>query len=278
MMTTISVCALPLGGIAGTVTVFPDVLQKAAKVLKEAEGTVLTDSLVTHVADMLVLVMVHKEGGSSPTISALKDAAIRAATETSEKRRLFTRKDEPVLTGLSFAERDSESFVLFLAGATTPVFWNQILLSQFADPFTTRSLAGGQGFVFCTEDAAMMQTPQDLHRLIAAAETSVIIGVAADADTPAAAAGAGVVMLARAEDPYPSTGELCGVFTRPHISPQGVLMPVSLCDGGRTAAGIVPVVALGFSVADGKLSGPVDLFDNPAFEAARIFAGKLTSR
>ncbi|HJK81526.1 MAG TPA: fructose 1,6-bisphosphatase [Methanocorpusculum sp.] len=42
------------------------------------------------------------------------------------------------------------------------------------------------------------------------------------------------------------------------------------------AKGVIPVVALGFSIADGKLSGPIDLFDNPAFNAARDAAGKLS--
>ena len=62
MATTISVCALPLGGIAGSAAMFPDVLQKAAKVLKEAEGSLLTDSLVTHVADWMGLLGVHGQG------------------------------------------------------------------------------------------------------------------------------------------------------------------------------------------------------------------------
>lgn len=275
MVTTISVCALPLGGIAGSAAIFPDVLQKAAKVLKEAEGQLLTDSLVTHVADWLVLVMVHGEGGASPVITALKDAAVATATETAEKRRLFSRDAKPVLCGLSFAERESESLVLFLAGSNAPLVWNSVLLSQFANPFATPSLVEGGGFVFCTEDTAMYQTPLDLHRLITAAKTSAIEGVAADAVTPAASAGSGVVMITRAEFPYPSTAELCGVFTRPCVSPKGVLCPVSLCDGKNVANGVVPVVALGFSVADGKLSGPIDLFDNPAFDTARVAAGKL---
>ena len=88
MATTISVCALPLGGIAGSAAIFPDVLQKAAKVLKEAEGSLLTDSLVTHVADWLVLVMVHGQGGASPLITALKDAAVAAARDTGRASRL----------------------------------------------------------------------------------------------------------------------------------------------------------------------------------------------
>ena len=176
MATTISVCALPLGGIAGSAAIFPDVLQKAAKVLKEAEGSLLTDSLVTHVADWLVLVMVHGQGGASPLITALKDAAVAAARDTADKRRLFCRDIQPVMCGMTFAERESEPFVLFLSSAKGPTFWNKTLLSQFADPFGTPSVADGKGFVFCTEEAAMFQTPQDLHRLIAAAKSSAIVG------------------------------------------------------------------------------------------------------
>ncbi|HJK65022.1 MAG TPA: fructose 1,6-bisphosphatase [Methanocorpusculum sp.] len=276
MATTISVCALPLGGIAGSAAIFPDVLQKAAKVLKEAEGSLLTDSLVTHVADWLVLVMVHGQGGASPLITALKDAVVAAARDTADKRRLFCRDIQPVMCGMTFAERESEPFVLFLSSAASPAFWNKTLLSQFANPFGTPSIADGKGFVFCTEEAAMFQTPQDLHRLIAAAKSSAIVGVAANADTPVASAGPGVVMIARAEYPCPTTAELCGVFARPQLLPEGILCPVSLCDGKTVAKGVIPVVALGFSVADGKLSGPMDLFDNPAFNAARDAAGKLS--
>ncbi|HJK84323.1 MAG TPA: fructose 1,6-bisphosphatase, partial [Methanocorpusculum sp.] len=142
--------------------------------------------------------------------------------------------------------------------------------------FETPSVADGKGFVFCTEEAAMFQTPQDLHRLIAAAKSSAIVGVAANADTPVASAGPGVVMIARAEYPCPTTAELCGVFAQPQLLPEGMLCPVSLCDGKMVAKGVIPVVALGFSIADGKLSGPIDLFDNPAFNAARDAAGKLS--
>ncbi|MDR3102466.1 MAG: fructose-1,6-bisphosphatase [Methanocalculaceae archaeon] len=277
MPTTISIYALPLGGIAGSATVFPDVLQRTAKILKEAEGSLLTDSFVTHVTDWLVLVMVHDQGGASPLVSALKDAAIAAAAKTAEKRRLFSRDVRPVMCGLSFAERESEPFVLFLAGSNVPSLWNFVLLSQFADPFATPSLTEGKGFVFCTEDAMMFQTPRDLHRLILAARTLAIVGVAVDVDTPAASAGFGVMMLARAEAPYPSTAELCGVFAKPSLATgKGfVFCPVSLCECGAVVSGVVPVVALGFSVSEGRLSGPVDIFDNPAFSAARAVASKF---
>jgi fructose 1,6-bisphosphate aldolase/phosphatase len=275
MATTISVCVLSLGGIAGSAAIFPDVLQRATKVLKEAEGSLLTDSMVTHIADRLVLVMVHGHADTSPLIMALRDAAIAAAAETAGKRRLFCRKTKPVMCGLSFVERESEPFVLFLADASDPVFWNAALISQFADPFTTPSLIDGDGFVFSTENASIFQMPLDLYRLIAATRNSAVVGVVSDTFTPVASAGSGAVMIARAEHPYPTTSELCGVFARPCISSEGILCPVSLCDGKTVVKGVVPVVALGFSVAAGKLSGPVDLFDNPVFDVARDAAGKF---
>ena len=61
-------------------------------------------------------------------------------------------------------------------------------------------------------------------------------------------------MIARAEYPCPTTAELCGVFAQPQLLPEGMLCPVSLCDGKTVAKGVIPVVALGFSIADGKLS------------------------
>ncbi|MDR0438982.1 MAG: fructose-1,6-bisphosphatase [Methanocalculaceae archaeon] len=275
MVTTISVFAMSLGGIAGSAAIFPDVLQRAAEVLKEAEGSLLTDSMVTHIADRLVLLMVHGHDDASPLIMTLRDAAVAAAEEIAGKRRLFCRKMKPVTCDLSFVERESEPFVLFLADASNPAFWNGALISQFADPFTTPSLVDGKGFMFCTEDTSMFQTPLDLHRLIVAAKNSAIVSVVSDASTPAASAGSGVVMIARAEHPYPATSELCGVFARSCISSEGILCPVSLCDGRTVVKGVVPVVALGFSVVAGKLSGPVDLFDNPVFDVARDVAGKF---
>jgi fructose 1,6-bisphosphatase len=103
------------------------------------------------------------------------------------------------------------------------------------------------------------------------------VSVASDVDTPVASVGLGAVMIVRAEHPYPTTTELCSVFTCPHFSPEGILSPMSLCDGKTIVKGVIPVVALGFSVADGKLSGPMDLFDNPVFNVARDTAGKFSS-
>lgn len=268
MVTTISVYALALGGIPGSARIFPDVLQKAAKVLKEAEGSLLTDSLVTHVADRLVLVMVHEQGGASPLIQALKDAAVAEASAVAQGRRLFRRDVPPVQLGLSFEERESEPLVLFLASSDAERFWSSALLRAFADPFSTRSLPDGSGFVFCLEDASAYSVPLDLYTLIPATERGRVLGVALDVERPAASAGPGVVMIARAEAPFPTVAELCDA-----VASSGKVCPVSLCDAAAVRPGIVPVVALGFSVADGKLSGPVDLYDNPAYAAVRFAAG-----
>ena len=268
MATTVSVYALPLGGIPGPARIFPDVLQKAARVLKEAEGSLLTDSLVTHVADWLVLVMVHQQGGSSPVIHALKDAAVAEASAVADARRLFRRDVQPVQIGLSFGERECEPLVLFLASSDAEKFWNPALMRAFADPFSTQSLPSGSGFVFCLEDACAFSVPMDLYKLIAAAEDARILGVALDVERPAAAAAPGVVMIARTEAPFPTLAEMCDA-----VACSGPVCPVSLCDAAAVRPGVIPVVALGFSVADGKLSGPVDLYDNPAYAAVRFAAG-----
>jgi fructose 1,6-bisphosphate aldolase/phosphatase len=50
-------------------------------------------------------------------------------------------------------------------------------------------------------------------------------------------------------------------------------MPVSVADAHPTRFDGPPrVVALGFQIANGKLIGPQDLFDDPAFENARQLA------
>ena len=47
-------------------------------------------------------------------------------------------------------------------------------------------------------------------------------------------------------------------------------MPVAVCDAGCTVADGPPrVTCLGFQVCDGRLIGPADMFDDPAFEPVR---------
>lgn len=270
---TISLCSLPLGGIAGPTNIFPDVLQKVRNSLKNAEGTLLTDSFVTHAGDRLMFMMVHTKGSGSEEIANLKDQVISEAVFLSEKRRLYKREEEQVLLGISFSERESEQFVLFLSTASSKSFWNPMILSAFANPFVTESVLEGNGFIFGTEGCDLFQTPKDLHRLCTAAQKSKISYVSLDEKTPAASASSGVCMISRAEGKFPSVSELCDSIASIKHSEGFFISPVSLCDASFVRKTTASVVALGFSVADGKLTGPVDLFDHPSFEYARIRSG-----
>ena len=81
----------------------------------------------------------------------------------------------------------------------------------------------------------------------------------------------GVLFLTRAGGGFPSTAELCERFARRGLNQQGIC-PVSLCDSSNVRTTVIPVVGLGFSLCDGRLTGPVDLFDTPLFDAPRFRA------
>ena len=86
------------------------------------------------------------------------------------------------------------------------------------------------------------------------------------------------VAIVRAQSGLPALGEVLEPFAFPHLvsgwmrgSHNGPIMPVSMCDANPTRFDGPPrVVALGWQISpEGKLVGPVDLFDDPAFDGAR---------
>lgn len=81
----------------------------------------------------------------------------------------------------------------------------------------------------------------------------------------------GVLCLARAGGRLPSTAEFCERFARRSLNLQGV-SPVSLCDSSNVRTTVIPVAGLGFSLWEGQLTGPADLFDTPLFDAPRFWA------
>ncbi|MDO5845626.1 MAG: fructose 1,6-bisphosphatase [Methanocorpusculum sp.] len=87
------------------------------------------------------------------------------------------------------------------------------------------------------------------------------------------AAGAPSVMFCRTEGIFYPTAELLEMFAGRSVNARGVC-PVSLCEGGVVRTNVMPVVALGFSLGNGRLTGPVDLFDSPLFDAARMRASE----
>ena len=84
---------------------------------------------------------------------------------------------------------------------------------------------------------------------------------------------------------FPAGGETTEAFAFPHLvsgwmrgSHNGPLMPVSEAEANPIRFDGPPrVVGLGFQVANGQLIGPVDLFDDPAFDPAREQAANIAS-
>ena len=91
------------------------------------------------------------------------------------------------------------------------------------------------------------------------------------------------VALVRAQSGLPAVGEVLEPFAFPHLvagwmrgSHNGPIMPVSQKNAVCTRFDGPPrVIALGFQIANGKLIGPVDLFDDPAYDLARRKAQRV---
>jgi len=215
-MSTLTVYAKPLGGIAGCTRVFPDVLQAVDKVFRKAKGDILHDFVVTHIGDRVVSLLV-----SDGDVASIIKEAYAVGEEIAGKRKLFKNPAAESSISLTFEERESEAFVLFLAGSSDTEFWN---------------------------------------------------GLIPDGENQAASSAS--VMLCRTEGEFCTTAELLETFADEKASLRGIA-PVSLCDSAIVRTKVTPVVALGFSLGSGVLTGPLDLFDTPLFDAPRFRASEL---
>jgi len=91
------------------------------------------------------------------------------------------------------------------------------------------------------------------------------------------------VCIVRAQGTFPAVGEVIEPFAAPILvegwmrgSHMGPLMPVSVKDSTPSRFDGPPrVIALGFQLADGKLVGPRDMFDDKAFNLARHQANEM---
>jgi len=83
--------------------------------------------------------------------------------------------------------------------------------------------------------------------------------------------------IVRAQAGFPAVGEVIEPFAFPFLVAGGMrgshnvpFMPVSQKDSHPTRFDApARVIALGFQLNNGKLQGPIDLFDDPAFDLAR---------
>jgi len=218
----------------------------------------------------------------------------------------------PGVAEMYFTERESETIVIFMADKTASGAWNLPLYKIFADPFNTIGLVIAPnmhyGFTFEVHDVTekkkiMFNAPEEIYDML------VFIGsphryavkavyhkesgeIAASSSTQHLALIAGryvgkddPVCIVRAQGKFPAVGEILEPFASPNIvkgwmrgSHHGPLMSVSFCQARATRFDGPPrVIAAGFQLANGRLIGPNDLFDDPAFDLARQQANEIAN-
>jgi len=210
----------------------------------------------------------------------------------------------PGVAEMEFEERKSEPIIVFVADKTAPSAWNLPLYKMFADPFNTSGLvidpSMRPGFTFEILDVKenkmiKLNAPEDLYDillLIGASSRFIVKRVYRRKDNEIAAvasvekvnkiAGHYVgkddpVLIVRCQSGFPAVGEALEPFTYSHLvegwmrgSHYGPIMPVPLEQATPSRFDGPPrVVALGFQIANGELIGPVDFFEDVAFDRVR---------
>ncbi len=215
----------------------------------------------------------------------------------------------PGIAEMEITPRTSEPFIVYMMDKTEPGAFNYPIFKMFADPFNTPGLVIDNnmhdGFIFEIWDIIeakriFLSAPEHMYDIlgmigskgryvikrvftkpnheklpdenvavITTDKLSFIAGEYVGKDDPA-----GIV---RIQSGLPASGESLEAFSHPYLvsgwmrgSFNGPLMPVGMKYAKMTRFDGPPrVVALGFVLKNGKLSGPVDMFDDPAFDGAR---------
>ncbi|MHB1662440.1 MAG: fructose-1,6-bisphosphate aldolase/phosphatase, partial [Thermoplasmataceae archaeon] len=221
----------------------------------------------------------------------------------------------PGIAEMEITPRKSEPFIVYMMDKTEPGAFNYPIFKMFADPFNTPGLVIDnnmhEGFKFEIWDIiegrnVYLNAPEEMYDIISligsksryvikrvlTKEThqklpdenvavvttdklSFIAGEYVGKDDPAA--------IVRIQSGLPASGEAMEAFSHPYLvsgwmrgSFNGPLMPVGLKYSKMSRFDGPPKVgALGFVYKDGKLSGPVDMFDDPAFDGARKLASDI---
>jgi len=217
----------------------------------------------------------------------------------------------PGCAEMTFEERKSEPVIIFAADKTSPGSWNMPLYKMFADPFNTIGLVIDptmhDGFIFDVLDifenrTVRLNSPEDIYDLlllIGASEHYIVKGVykkegeiAATTSTQKLNLLAGryvgkddPVMIVRSQSGLPAVGEVLEPFAMPYMvtgwmrgSHWGPFMPVAVKDANPTRFDGPPrVIALGFQLTNGTLTGPRDMFADPSYDLARQQANEIAN-
>ena len=222
----------------------------------------------------------------------------------------------PGVAEMEFTERKAEPVVTFMMDKTEPGAFNFPIFKIFSDPFNTAGLiidpSIHDGFIFEVWDIlehknVFLNTPEEMYDLLAliGAKSRFVIKRVFPKKTSKLPSNEPVsvisseklyqiageyvgkddpVGIVRAQSGLPALGEVLEPFSLGHLvsgwmrgSHNGPLMPVSVKDAQCTRFDGPPrVIALGFQLKQGKLTAPVDLFDDPAFDITRREAQHIT--
>ena len=210
----------------------------------------------------------------------------------------------PGVAEMEFEERPAEPVIIFMADKTSSGAWNMPLYKMFADPFNTIGLVIAdnmhQGFAFEVQDIKenkriIFNAPDEIYDMlvfigapsrfmIKSVRNRVSGEIAAASSTQRLALIAGryvgkddPVCIVRSQGHFPAVGEVLEPFAFPLLvegwmrgSHHGPLMPVSIKDSTPTRFDGPPrVVAAGFQLVNGKLTGPRDMFEDKSYDNAR---------
>jgi fructose 1,6-bisphosphate aldolase/phosphatase len=213
---------------------------------------------------------------------------------------------------MEIEERPSEPILVFMGDKTSAGAFNLPLYKMFADPFNTPGLVIGEplhkGFAFEVQDVKehkqiVLNGPEEIYDLlvfIGAPSRYAVkrvynrltgeIAAVSSTDKLSLIAGRYVgkddpTMIVRSQGSFPAVGEVLEPFSTPWVvegwmrgSHNGPLMPVALKDAHPARFDGPPrLVALGFQLADGRLEGPRDMFDDPSYDDARAKANEIGS-
>ncbi len=216
----------------------------------------------------------------------------------------------PGVAEMEFEEREAETILIFMADKTSSGAWNLPLYKMFADPFNTIGLVIASnmhgGFSFEVHDVkerkkVMFNAPDEIYDMLvflgAPARYAVKAvyhretkEIAASSSTQKLALIAGryvgkddPVCIVRSQGIFPAVGEILEPFAFPQIvegwmrgSHHGPLMPVAVEQSNPSRFDGPPrVICAGFQLAEGKLVGPRDMFDDPSFDDARQLTNKI---
>ncbi|MEJ2182924.1 MAG: fructose-1,6-bisphosphate aldolase/phosphatase [Nitrospirota bacterium] len=217
----------------------------------------------------------------------------------------------PGVAEMEIEERKSEPVIVFMGDKCSPGAWNLPLFRMFADPFNSPGLvidpAMHEGFRFEVLDVKEQKTieltcPEDMYDLLmfigapgrfmlknVYRKSDGMVAVAASTQKLSLVAGRYVgkddpVVVVRCQSGLPAVGEVLEAFSFSHMvegwmrgSHHGPLMPVSFEMAHPSRFDGPPrVIAAGFQLSGGKLVGPRDMFDDPAFDGTRQQAVTIT--